>query len=86
MGNQTDRRPTSARDEDLLTGLGSLHVEAEVVAELVGADGLSLRPVGGVELTGLEPAAFALPAQTLSQLSYSPSELKIRRVVYRRSL
>jgi hypothetical protein len=29
-------------DDDLLAALGSLHVEAEVVAELVGADGGAL--------------------------------------------
>jgi len=53
-------RAATANDQDLLAGGGALHVPAEVVAELVGADLASIALVGRMELAGLEPATCAL--------------------------
>jgi hypothetical protein len=47
-----------------------------VVAERVAADG-GRGGLGGVELRGLEPLTFALPARRSGQLSYSPFECEV---------
>src|SRR5207302_4305155 len=64
-------RLPAASDDDLLSGRGAFHVPAEAVAELVGADHRR-RVIWGVELGGLEPPGFRLPAGRSFQLSYSP--------------
>jgi hypothetical protein len=64
-------------DADLVTGGSALEVVAEAVAEIVATD-VDRR---GVELRGLEPLTYALPARRSSKLSYSPVEFEIRRKV-----
>jgi hypothetical protein len=56
------------------------------LAELPKRDGCPETPethvrliAGGVELRGLEPLAFALPARRSTQLSYSPDEVEVIR-------
>ena len=89
MGYELYGRPAAASDEDLLAGCGSLHVEAELVSELVGADCgrfVTARTYQESGADGTRTHDLAAASRTLSQLSYSPRELKFSRVVYRRSL
>ena len=75
---QPDVRPPAPLDVELLAGGGALHVPAEAVAELVGAnDDRPGIPGRRVELGGLEPPASCVPRRRSSQLSYSPVELEI---------
>ena len=53
----------------------ALHVPAEAVAEVVGADDLLVGLNGRVELVGLEPTASCMPCRRSAQLSYSPGKL-----------
>jgi hypothetical protein len=69
-------------DADLVTGGSAFEVVAEAVAEVVAAN-VDRR---GMELRGLEPLASTLPAWRSSKLSYSPSELEVRRKVNGRPL
>jgi hypothetical protein len=69
-------------DADLVTGDSAFEVVAEAVAEVVAAN-VDRR---GMELRGLEPLASTLPAWRSSKLSYSPSELEVRRKVNGRPL
>ena len=65
-----------ARDEHLFARRHAVKPIAEPIAKVFGA-GNNGAAVGGVELGGLEPPAFALPARRSSQLSYSPFEVEI---------
>jgi hypothetical protein len=81
-GNEPRIRPPAAPDQDLVTGGGPFEVVAEVVAEDVATD---------FDLTGSGARGTRTPdplhaMQVLSQLSYSPSELKICRKVNARAL
>ena len=75
---EPDVRPAPTLDMELLAGGSALHVPAEAVAEFVGPNhnrpGI---PGRRVELGGLEPPAFWLPARRSSQLSYSPVEFEV---------
>src|SRR5436853_5255838 len=73
---QPQLRLAATRYQDLLAGRRALHVPAEAVAELVGADDGGLRSgARGTRTPGLLTAS-----QALFQLSYSPKGVVVREV------
>ena len=54
---EADVRLAAAGDEEFLARRRTLHVPAEAIAEVVGADYVLARLSGRVELVGLEPTA-----------------------------
>jgi hypothetical protein len=69
-------RLAPARDQDLLAGCGALHVVAEVIAELVGAN-LTHRRIHRSGASGTRTHDLLTAGQALSQLSYGPGELVV---------
>jgi hypothetical protein len=70
--DEADVGLAAAGDEELLARRSALHVPAEAVPEVVGADDAPTRLNGRVELVGLEPTASTVPPWRSAQLSYSP--------------
>ena len=71
--DEADARLAAAGDEELLAGDGALHVPAEVVAELVGANVLLAWRVRVSGASGTRTHDLSDAIRTLSQLSYSPA-------------
>jgi hypothetical protein len=69
------------RHDDLLARRDPLYPVPETIPKGIRSDAyrLAIRRRRGVELRGLEPLAFALPARRSTQLSYSPDEVEVIR-------
>ena len=75
-GEEAQQRPAAPRDDHLLAGGDALDPLAEAVAKRIAADG-GRRAIRSDGASRARTGDLLAASQTLSQLSYSPGEVKV---------